>query len=138
MMTLNHGAKMSKREQRVPRVCIFWLVKRKLIIDSTPVSQAEAYGDHLGHPTSHVDHWSKLQRSGIVPAETEYEEPPRGRVGYDKREERFWLRADRCILRNKALVRRIMAAMNLPFNTKIETDPHYRCSACLRRGADKD
>jgi hypothetical protein len=38
----------------------------------------------------------------VVPPEVEYEEPPRGRVGYDKREERYWLRADRCILKEES------------------------------------
>lgn len=120
-----------------PRVGIFWLFNGKLIIDTTPVSQGEAYGDHVGHAASHVDHWAELQRKRLVPPEIEYEEPPRGRVGYDKREERFWLRADRCILRKKTLLNRIMKVMRLLPNTKIETDPHYCCAGCLRRIAKR-
>ena len=116
-----------------PKVGILWLVGGRLIIDSTPVSQGEPYGEHVGHAASHVDYWAELQRKGLVPPEVEYEEPPRGRVGYDKREERYWLRADKCILRRKALVSRIMKAMNLPPETKIETDYHYRCAQCLSR-----
>jgi hypothetical protein len=50
MMTLNQGARMSNKEQQEPHVGIFWLVKGKLIIDATPVSKAEPYGDHVGHP----------------------------------------------------------------------------------------
>jgi len=119
---------------REARVGIFWLFNGKLIIDTAPLSKAEAYGGHLGHPTSHIDHWTKLQREGVVPPEVEYEENPRGRVGYDSREERFWLRADRCILKKKALVIRIMKAMNLPSSkTRMEKDDHYQCEACLRR-----
>ena len=125
---------MSNKEPQEPHVGIFWLFNRKLIVDTTPLSKAEAYGDHLGHATSHIDHWTKLQRERLVLPEVEYEEPPRGRVGYDNREERFWLRADRCILKKKALVSRIMKAMNLlSSNTRMENDDHYQCEVCLRR-----
>jgi hypothetical protein len=30
-----------------PRLGIFWLVNGNLLIDSTPLSKAERYGDHL-------------------------------------------------------------------------------------------
>ena len=72
-----------------PSVGIFWLFRDRLIIDATPLSKAELYGSALGHPTSHIDHWTRLQRTRAVPAEIEYEEPPRGRVVYDQREQRF-------------------------------------------------
>jgi hypothetical protein len=125
---------MSDKKPNESHVGIFWFFNGKLIIDTTPVSKAEPYGGHLGHPTSHIDYWTKLQREGVVPPEVEYEEPPRGRVGYDNREQRFWLRADRCILKKKALVSRIMKAMNLPSsNTRMENDDHYQCEVCLRR-----
>jgi hypothetical protein len=125
---------MSNKEQQEPRVGIFWLFNGRLLIDTTPISRAEAYGAHLGHAASHVDYWAELQRKGLVPPEVEYEEPPRGRVGYDKREGRFWLRADRCILKKTALVGRIMKVMNLPSSkTQTENDDHYQCEVCLRR-----
>jgi hypothetical protein len=134
MMVLSQGARMRNKEQQEPCVGIFWFFDGKLIIDTTPLSKAEPYGDHLGHPISHIDYWTKLQREGVVPPESEYEENPRGRVGYDKREERFWLRADRCILQKKALVSRIMRVMNLSSSkTQTEKDDHYQCEVCLRR-----
>jgi hypothetical protein len=74
----------------------------------------------------------------LVPPEVEYEEPPRGRVGYDYREERFWLRADRCILKKKALVGRIMKAMNFPSaKTRTEHDDHYQCEVYKWLGQDE-
>jgi len=67
----------------------------------------------------------------------EYEECPRGRVTYDTKARRSRLLADRCILRSKDAVRRIMSAMNLSSkNTDKVTDAHYRCSACLRSWPD--
>jgi hypothetical protein len=128
---------MSNKKQQEPCVGIFWFFQRMLILDATPVSKAEPYGDHVGHSASHIDYWAELQRKRLVPQHVDYEESPRGRVGYNKREERYWLRADRCILKSKALVGRIMKAMNLPPDTKIETDPHYCCAECLRRIAER-
>jgi hypothetical protein len=119
-----------------PHVGIFWLFGDRLIIDSTPVSKAEPYGLAKTHGRGHLKYWTELQRSGAVPPEVEYEEPPRGRVGYYPKEERFVLRADHCILAEKNAVRRIMKAMNLPPNTTMEPDPHYRCSRCLHTRGD--
>lgn len=71
-------------------------------------------------------------KAGRVP-EGEYEEHPRGRVGYNSRTGEYHLLADACILRKKSLVKTIMRKMSLPANTKIETDSHYRCFRCLVR-----
>jgi hypothetical protein len=112
-------------------VGIFWLVSGKLLIDSTPLSQAEPYGDHLTHPRGHAEVWGRYQRTGVVPIDMEYEEYPRGRVIYNTKTQRFTLLADKCILRDKSMVSTIMSAMNLPGkNTDKATDSHYRCSAC--------
>jgi len=116
-------------------VGIFWLIGDRLILDMSPLSEAEPYGDCLGHPTSHIDYWTAQQRIGAVSREIEYEEPPRGRVVFNKKTQRFDLYADRCILKRKAVVKRIMEAMHLPAShTDIGTDGHfghYKCSKCL-------
>src|SRR5690242_1185265 len=100
---------MRTQPKDAPRVGIFWFYKGKLIIDSTPLSAAEQYGEFLGHPASHIDHWANLQRTGVVPPEVEYEEAPRGRVVYHRRLETFTLLADKCILDRKNVVRRIIS-----------------------------
>jgi hypothetical protein len=52
-------------------------------------------------------------------------------VAFDTKTKQFTLLADRCILRDKSMVRLIMSAMNLPGkSTDKGTDSHYRCSAC--------
>jgi hypothetical protein len=116
-------------------VGIFWLFEDRLILDTSPLSEAEPYGDCLGHRTSHIDYWTAQQRLGTVSREVEYEEPPRGRVVFNKRTQRFDLYADRCILKRKLVVKRIMEAMPLPTNqTNIGTDGqfgHYKCLKCL-------
>ena len=63
-------------------------LQRQAVTDSTPLSEAEPYGDVLTHAKGHIDYWTELQERGAIPIEVEYEEPPRGRVGYDSKEER--------------------------------------------------
>lgn len=118
-------------QQPEPHVGIFWFFDNKLILNSSPLSMAEPYGTALGHTTSHIDHWTRLQCNRTVPADTEYDEPPRGRVVFDGREQRFHLMADKCILGRRDVVAGIMEAMHLPDDTKVSTDSHYRCPRCL-------
>lgn len=129
------------KTSRTPEPCvgIFWLFRGRTIIDSTPLSMAEPYAAALTHPTAHIDYWDGLRRTGEVPAEVEYEEPPRGRVAFDTREQRFHLYADKCILSRREVVREIMDAMHLPPGKTSEgRDGHYRCPKCLYPAAEED
>lgn len=124
---------MSKREPHESRVGIFWLYNGKLITDSTQLSQGEPYGDVLTHATGHIDHWTALQERGAVPIDVEYEEPPRGRAGYNVKKKEFFLLADRCIINDAGAVQKIIAALHLPKDTEPLPDFHYQCARCLRR-----
>lgn len=122
-----------------PHVGIFWLFDGRLIIDATPLSKAEPYGSALTHPTSHIDHWTRLQHNHAILADVEYEEPPRGRVVFDQQEQRFHLLADKCILGQSDAVAGIMGAMHLPPGKTTEgRDEHYRCIKCLYPAAAED
>ena len=124
------------RRKKEPHVGIFWLAGGKLLIDITPLSKAEPYGDHLIHPRSHLEAWALFQQNGIAPEDVEYEEPPRGRVIYNTKTLRFTPFADMCVHRDPNVVRKIMAAMNLPAETATDEDSHYRCAACLKNRID--
>jgi hypothetical protein len=125
--------KIARSGSQEPRVGIFWLLPDgTLCVDTTPLSEAEPYGEHLTHPRSHIGQWAEFQRHAIAPRDTEYEAWPRGRVVYDVRRKRFTLYADCCILIRKNVIRKIMTAMNLAKNqTELSSDEHYRCSTCL-------
>jgi hypothetical protein len=126
---------------RTPERCvgIFWLFRNEIIIDSTPLSKAESYGTALTHPTGHIKYWNQLRQIGAVPAEVEYEEPPRGRVIFDGRAQRFHLLADKCILGQGNVVTEIMRTMHLPPDkTSKGRDEHYRCFTCLYPDAADD
>jgi len=129
---------MSKQRQLESRVGIFWLVRNKLLFDTTPLNEVEPYGDHLTHPRSHIDVWEQFQRLGQAPRESEYEEYPRGRVMYHPATGTSLLLADKCILDRKDLVAQIKDALHLLTNTKLGTDPHYRCFRCLYGSDDDD
>jgi hypothetical protein len=81
----------------------------------------------------HIDYWTELQERGAVPIEVEYEEPPRGRVGYNAKKKEFFLLADHCIIGDAEAVQKIIAALHLPEDTEPLPDFHYRCAKCLRR-----
>jgi hypothetical protein len=118
-----------------PSVGIFFAVGPTLLIESTPLSQAERYGDFKIHERGHDEYWQALLRAGAVPPGAEYEEFPRGRVAYDTRTQRFSLLADRCVLRNTSKVAELIQILCLPGDrTATDTDPHYRCPRCLTRG----
>jgi hypothetical protein len=137
-MKKSHEGGKGKTSTRTtePRVGIFWLVDGKTLIDSTSLSEAEPDGNHLTHSRGHAEMWGQYQRVGGVPADMEYEESPRGRVTFDTKTQRFTFLADRCILRDKNVVRRIMSELKLPGNTETGTDSHYRCFRCLRARSD--
>ncbi|MGB2677581.1 MAG: hypothetical protein WAN12_10920 [Candidatus Acidiferrum sp.] len=127
-----------KSSDREACLGIFWLVNGKLIIDSSPLTEAEPYGNHLGHPRSHIEVWEKYQRGGEVPLEMEYEQAPRGRVVFDRTSDTFTILADKCILRRKDLIASIKSELNLPKSARLSSDYHYRCFTCLYGTDDEE
>lgn len=121
----------NRKREETPKVGIVWVVGGRLVIEATPVNEAEEYGDFKIHPRDHCTVWGILQRAGTVPHEMEYEEPPRGRVMYNTKTRQYKLLADKCILSKKVLVTKIRSQMHLPKDTRTSTDEHYRCFHCL-------
>ena len=109
---------------RIPDVGILYAVGDKLFIDSTPLSQAGHYGDHLIRERGHDEYWGQLIQMGAV-RDAEYEEYPRGRVAYDTKSGQFRLLADKCILSRKGVVRKILSRLHVsPKDTETGADPH--------------
>lgn len=114
-----------------PLVGIFWLYEANLLIDGVPLAEAEHWGEYRNYQLGHQDLWSRYQRSGLAPRAVEYDDVPRGRVVFDSVHRRFFLYADRCILRQTAVVNRIRSELNLPPETEAGADEHYRCPRCM-------
>ena len=119
-----------------PEVGIFWLYRGRPIVDGTPLSESERYGAMINYTGDHARFWETLQRNRLVPRDVEYDEVPRGRVLYNTSTRKFTMLADRCILGNKAAVRRMRELFHLPPSTETGTDPHYRCERCARPPED--
>jgi|ERR1700722_12739267 len=123
----------ARRVAGIPSIGIFWVVGKRLLIDSTPVAKAEDYADFKIHGADHYTIWEKFKQMGEVAQELEYDDVPRGRVMYNPKTDKYLLLADRCILKNPSLLNRIEAKMNLPDKkTDLDSDAHYRCPKCLQ------
>ena len=125
---------------------IFWGLRdgkgpRRIVIDSTPLVEAEPYGDFLTHPRGHYEVWEDWRRLGpaglarhglpTIIAWHEYEYFPRGRVVYDTHSSRFTIYADPK-LQAPGLRCRLLAAFNLDLVLcDVRSDPHYRTGASL-------
>ena len=126
-----------RRVAGTPEVGIFWLLGKRILLDTTSIEEAESWVEFKTHPRDHIIMWGVYQNAGVVSEDQEYEEVPRGRVSYDTRAEQYLFLADRCILTNKSLVGKIIGKMNLSHkNTKIDSDAHYRCSKCMAAQAE--
>jgi hypothetical protein len=122
-------ARKKLRIAGAPQVGIFWVIDEEPLIDGTPLNEA---GERVGFfdPKSHSQIWPVYQRVGVVPRNSEYHDYPRGRVVYDKETRSFTLFADKCILKDKPMVQKILSDFHLPSQTKTESDPYYKCPKC--------
>ncbi len=117
-----------------PEVGIFFVYEGMPFIDGTPVNEAEPYGSFTGHAVGHPSFWHFLQRNGAVPSDVEYDEVPRGRVGFQTEEQKFYVFADPCILKDTQIIDRIERELNLPSadTAPPKLDSHYRCPGCMK------
>lgn len=121
------------RQMRVPEVGIIYLVGDTLGIDSTPLARGMNFGDYVLHEHDHCEYWKRLVKQKAVP-HTGYERFPRGRMSYNRKNGKFLLFADACILREKNIVTAILSRMHLATrDTETGVDRLYRCSRCQRR-----
>lgn len=141
---LDHYAAMNQasRERRKlaakPEVGVLFLYNGDIWIQGTDVDLAEVHGDFKGQESCHDEFWSKLQRIGSVPQTVEYDEVPRGRVGYNVKTRTFYLFLDKCILENERMVDKIFSYMHLPSQgTKIQRDSHYVCPGCKKKSKEQ-
>lgn len=119
-----------------PAVGIFWRVSATLIVDRTPLSRAELYGDCLTHGPGHYESWEawrqlgprRLRELGYPAAilNTEYDDWPRGRVVHEVPRRQFVLYADRR-LQQPATLAALRTAFGLDAAAVVvRGDPHYR------------
>lgn len=135
--SMNCGSQTGREIAGESRVGIFWVCEGRLLIDATPVSRASSYGDFRIHEWGHDAFWATLQRNRSVPKHLEYDEVPRGRVGYNFKEQTFYVFADTCILKDGRMMDRIKSYLSLPANAVAGRDSHYKCPGCTNRAKDQ-
>jgi hypothetical protein len=120
-----NGSSQPHTGQPEPRVGIFWLIGQRLVIGSMPLSKASKYGDCKIYEGDHITLWSEMEKRGEVPRDTDYEENSRGRANFNMKTQQFNLFLDRCIMRKKNVVKKLMLLMHLPSDTELSTDDQH-------------
>ena len=121
-------------------VGIFWFVPEAagtsvLLCDLTPLESASHYGDMLTHDGGHATHWDHLADLGTAglralgkptaPAESEYDDWPRGRVVFDSRRHLFVIYADSHIQADPYIIVVRQTFGLLSSATVTASDDHY-------------
>ena len=112
------------------RIGIFFVVDGALIGDTLSVEQCQRYGDHAEHG-AHYDYWSKLKPTTAAESSFKshsYDYYPRGRVVFDVKHQQAKLYLDHCI--DTAVLAAISVTFELPSNTRVCYDEHYKCYQC--------
>ena len=118
-----------------PFIGIFWGITERghslLLCDKVPLIKGELYGDAITWG-EHYNFWEELRSQKLphtrtqVPAWSEYDEWPRGRVIYQTQKEKFIVYADQKLLTETAR-QAITKAFSLPTpDTYYYSDSHYK------------
>jgi hypothetical protein len=121
------------RQAKVPGVGIFFVVNGKPWVAWTPWTEIPSYAGFRTYGGNHPDYWRTLRKAGKVLGDISYDETTRGRVNYEEAGGWFTLFTDRCVIKKKRLVSKIMKEMNLGPNTRVKADDHYQCLGCMPR-----
>ena len=107
------------------KVGIFWYYHSAVIGAANELDNAFDGGDLIDSPLTHNRYWEVIQRQVPELRFYEYIEVPRGRVLYDKGEERPLVYMDKMLFK-LAIRRKVCAFFDLPEEvTEFERDAHY-------------
>lgn len=111
----------------MPMIGLFFYVEGKLLAYKVALEDAEVYGDFLTSPVSHDTVWHKgvgLNR----PVDFDYF--PRGRVVYNKKQEKYIVYIDRCLDTPEHIAEILKAFGLVDCQQTIAFDEHYQCHRC--------
>jgi hypothetical protein len=105
-------------------VGIFWVDRGQLIIAAVPLADGVDDGVFANGPDDHDPYWPIMQRTDANLRGLEYDQVPRGRVLFNKAENRFYCFLDTRLC-TAAMKRMIIARFHLPRAITIfQTDLH--------------
>jgi len=105
-------------------VGIFWIDRGQLIMAAVPLAEGVDDGFFVNGMDDHDPYWETVQRTHTHLRDFEYDQVPRGRVLFNKAEQRFYGYLDK-VLCKATIKRMIMAHFHLPLAMTIfQTDLH--------------
>ncbi len=114
------------RSACVGEVGIFWFFKGNVISDSVSHSLGEEYGNFVNGRSDHCTFWPSIQRLSPEAAKYEYDQVPRGRVVYNRKDDRFFVYGSEKFVRNERQKGMVLSKFNLPPDkTFFRADEHY-------------
>ena len=114
------------RYSGVGEVGIFWFFNGRVIHDSVPFTQGEEYGDFVNGRSDHCSFWRDIQRRVPALAMLEYDQVPRGRVVYRKKDATFLVYGSEQFIGSTVQKGLVADSFNLPLKkTVFKTDEHY-------------
>ena len=106
------------------QVGLFFVVNGNILFHGCSLNEAENYGDFKIFNRSHLEIWDEYYFSLY---KVEYDYFPRGRITYNKKQEKFWLYKDCCIEKN-LIEDKLIKQRYQPI--EIKEDEHYQCHLC--------
>ena len=127
------------KKAHTPEVGLFFVVGGKAFAYGAPYTEVPVA---RGVPHVHrgaLPVLAAVAPDRAVPTGMEYDEAPRGRVTYSDASRKFTLFADKCIIKDKRALGKIMGEFGLSAaNTNVLPDDHYRCPGCVKRNKKKE
>ena len=108
------------------KIGVFWVIDGKKIDGCRePLEKGESYGDTIQPTFDHFNYWEKLIARYPKLRPFEYDDIPRGRVVYNKKEKRFLILSSKEVLENRNLIKAIFQFFEIPGAPKLVWDEHY-------------
>lgn len=112
-----------------PMLGIFWffpgLNETSFLTLLSRFDEVPCVGGFRTTDIAHVDAWRDFQKQYPSLRRVGYEAIPRGRVNWRQSDERFLILVDRTII-DAGAIPALKAEFNLPSNSLVMTDSHYR------------
>jgi len=114
----------------VPKIGKFWIYIKdgKITVfycKSFSLDLGQIYGSFIVDPEGHYNLWESLRQYGLIPKNSNYEDLPRGRVSYNKDENKYIVYHGNYIKSSPDIKPVIKAEFNLKQNTEWVHDLHY-------------
>ena len=108
------------------KIGVFWVINGSKIDGyREPLESGESYGDTIQPTFDHFRYWEKLILRYPKLKLLEYDDIPRGRVVYNKKEKRFLILSSKKVLEKGNLIKAISQFFEISGTPKLVWDEHY-------------